>query len=210
MLLTKLIKNTHLSSSPSLVSLAPRRDIFFFRRLLNKQIKPRSDIVEKQYDQRQYISAMKKFQKESKGMLPDSPEWNEVRNRIYSELRQKKYQAQHQQTLARGQTVADDSQILDVSSYYNLLIVNHAGYESYEALNIINYFGFPINVEEEDWWRTSRKQFDFGVDDEYPYLVINSSHEDMPECEIAGREQLLVFLFNSGLIGAYRTYGAYE
>ena len=97
-----------------------------------------------------------------------------------------------------------------MSSYYNLLIVSHASYESYEALNIINYFGFPINVEEEDWWRTSRKQFDFGVDDEYPYLVINSSHEDMPECEIAGREQLLAFLFNSGLIGTYRTYGAYE
>lgn len=97
-----------------------------------------------------------------------------------------------------------------MSSYYNLLIVSHASYESYEALNIINYFGFPINVEEEDWWRTSRKQFDFGMDDEYPYLVINSSHEDMPECEIAGREQLLAFLFNSGLIGTYRTYGAYE
>ena len=90
-------------------------------------------------------------------MLPDSPEWNAVRNRIYAELRQQKYAAQHEATLARGQTVADDSQILDVSSYYNLLIVSHASYESYEALNIINYFGFPINVEEEDWWRTSRK-----------------------------------------------------
>ena len=99
---------------------------------------------------------------------------------------------------------------LDVSSYYNLLIVSHETHESYEALNILNYFGFPIHVEEEDWWRTSRKQFDFAKDDEYPFLVINSSHEDMPECEVAGREQLLTFLFNSGLIGTYRNYGPYE
>ena len=49
--------------------------------------------MEKQYDQRQYIAAMKKFQKQSKGMLPDSPEWNAVRNQIYAELRQQKYAA---------------------------------------------------------------------------------------------------------------------
>lgn len=36
---------------------------------------------------------MKKFQKASKGMLPDSPEWNAVRNQIYAELRQQKYAA---------------------------------------------------------------------------------------------------------------------
>ena len=94
MLLTKLIKSAATPSAATLrLTSLPQRDIFFFRRLLNKQIKPRSDKVEKQYDQRQYISAMKKFQKESKGMLPDSPEWNAVRNRIYSELRQQKYAA---------------------------------------------------------------------------------------------------------------------
>ena len=64
------------------------------------------------------------------------------------------------------------------------------------TLNTLNYFGFPINVEEEDFWFTSRKQFAFSKNDPYPYLVINSSQEGMPECDIAGREEILSFLFN--------------
>ena len=47
--------------------------------------------MEKQYDQEVYLAAVKKFQKESKGLMPNSPEWNAVRNRIYSELRDQKY-----------------------------------------------------------------------------------------------------------------------
>ena len=47
------------------------------------------------------LAAMKKFQKESKGMLPDSPEWNAVRNQIYDELRRYKFDAQ-KKTLERG------------------------------------------------------------------------------------------------------------
>ena len=54
---------------PSMVDQANRR-IFFFRRLLNKQIKTTNTNVENQYDQTQYLAAMKRFQKETKGMLP--------------------------------------------------------------------------------------------------------------------------------------------
>ena len=32
----------------------------------------------------------------------------------------------------------------------------------------------------------------------------------MPECDIAGREQILSHLFNNSLIGAFRNYGVYE
>ena len=91
-----------------------------------------------------------------------------------------------------------------------MLIVDHATIDSYETLNILNYFGFPINVEEEDFFRNARKQFDFSKTDEYPFLIINSSHEDMPECDLAGRENILSFLFNSSLLGTYKTYGAFE
>ena len=95
-----------------------------------------------------------------------------------------------------GQTIIDSSSVVDHSSFYNLLIVSHENIESYVTLNTLNYFGFPINVEEEDFWFTSRKQFAFSKNDPYPYLVINSSQEGMPECDIAGREDILSFLFN--------------
>ena len=95
-----------------------------------------------------------------------------------------------------GQTIVDAGSIVEHSSYYNLLIVSHDNIESYVTLNTLNYFGFPINVEEEDFWFTSRKQFAFSKNDPYPYLVINSSQEGMPECDIAGREDILSYLFN--------------
>lgn len=89
-------------------------------------------------------------------------------------------------------------------------MVNHANLASYETLNILNYFGFPIAVEEEDFWGSSRKDFSFSKTDEYPFLVINSSHDEMPSCDLANRDNILSFLFNKSLIGTYRSYGAYE
>lgn len=88
--------------------------------------------------------------------------------------------------------------------------MNHADLESYETLHILNYFGFPINVEEEDYFGSSRKAFDFSKNDEYPLLVINSSHEEMPGCDLSGQENILSFLFNTSLIGTYKSYGVYE
>ena len=98
----------------------------------------------------------------------------------------------------------------DFSNFHNLLVVDRYGTDSYEALNILNYFGFPVHVEEEDFWETSRKQMDFDKEDEYPYLIINSSHEEMPECDLAGTGDILAFLYKNDLIGQYKTYGAYE
>ena len=110
-----------------------------------------------------------------------------------------------------GQIVTDASQITDVSSYFNMLIVDHSTVDSYETLNILNYYGFPLNkVEEEDFVGNSRKAFDFSKTDEYPFLIINSSHEDMPECDLTGRQNILTFLYNNSLIGRYRSYSAFE
>ena len=41
-------------------------------------------------------------------------------------------------------------------------------------------------------------------------MVINSSHDEMPECDLAGKENILSFLFNNSLLGTFRNYGAYE
>ena len=177
---------------------------------MNKQIKTTTDNVEKQYDSHQYLEAMKRFQMKTKGMLPNSPEWNMIRNETYAELRDQKAAETEALLHESRQTVAEPGQITDFSSYYNLIIVNHEQAASYETLNILNYFGFPINVEEEDFWQGSRKDFQFSKHDEYPFLVINSSHEEMPGCELSGREPILSWLFNKSLIGAYRNYSPYE
>ena len=91
-----------------------------------------------------------------------------------------------------------------------MLVVNHATLASYETVNILNYFGFPIAVEEDDFWGSSRKDFQFSKTDEYPFLIIDSSHDEMPSCELTNRENILSFLFNKSLIGSYKSYSAYE
>jgi len=64
-------------------------------------------------------------------MLPNSPEWNSVRNNIYAELRDEKYASQLKMRKESGQTVTENSQILDLSSFHNLLIVDHDDIDSY-------------------------------------------------------------------------------
>ena len=143
-------------------------------------------------------------------MLPNSAEWKAVRNQIYADLRQNKQEMLQEQLKETGQTVNEKSTTVDFSSFYNLLVVRHKEVDSYETLNILNYFGFPINVEEEDFWGGSRKDFDFSKHDSYPFLVINSAHDEMPSCELAGKENILAFLYNKNLISSYRSYGVYE
>ena len=91
------------------------------------------------------------------------------------------------------------------------MICHYEEIDSYETLHILNYFGFPINgVDEEDFWGKCRKEFGYDKYDEYPMLVINSAHEEMPGAELAGKEQILTYLFNHDLIGTFRSYSVYE
>ena len=149
---------------------------------------------------------------ETRGLLPHSDDWNRIRNRIYAELRQaKNKRIQSERADAGGQTVTETSNVtLNLSSFYNLLIVSHKSVDSYETLNVLNYCGFPINVEEDNFWETTKKDFGFSKHDEYPFLVIDSSHEEMPGCELTGKEHILSYLFNKSLIGTYKSYGVYE
>ena len=39
---------------------------------------------------------------------------------------------------------------------------------------------------------------------------MNSSHEEMPNADLSGMENILAFLHNNSLISTYRSYGAYE
>lgn len=59
------------------------------KRMMNKPVKKES-LQKHNYDEDTYIKAMKKFQKESRGLLKDSPEYDNIRNKIYGELRMNK------------------------------------------------------------------------------------------------------------------------
>ncbi len=56
------------------------------RRLLNKPVKKESQ-NKYDYDEDSYLKAMKKFQKEARGLLPGSPEYDAIRSKVYGELR---------------------------------------------------------------------------------------------------------------------------
>jgi hypothetical protein len=42
---------------------------------------------------------------------------------------------------------------VNVGSFYNLLIVVPENIDCFEVINILNYFGFPFNVEEDNLLR---------------------------------------------------------
>jgi hypothetical protein len=60
-------------------------------RVLNKPMKKQSN-TQVNYDEAEYLKAMKKFQILTRGMLKDSTEYTNVRNEIYSELRRSNWQ----------------------------------------------------------------------------------------------------------------------
>ena len=91
-----------------------------------------------------------------------------------------------------------------------MLIVVPEEIDCFEVVHVLNYYGFPINVEEDNFLRHSRKDFGFSQDDKYPYLVIDSSSEEMPSIDLSSKDKILSFLFNKGLIGSYKSHSAYE
>lgn len=55
---------------------------------------------------------------------------------------------------------------VDFSSFYITLIALPEQYESFETINILNYFGFPINIEEDNILKqTLKKEMGFRPED---------------------------------------------
>ena len=91
-----------------------------------------------------------------------------------------------------------------------MLIVVPEKVECYETVAVLNYFGFPFELEEENMWGHSKKDMGFAKDAEYPLLLIDSSSEEMPSCDLSSKTQILTHLNKVGLIGSYKTHCAYE
>jgi hypothetical protein len=50
----------------------------------------------------------------------------------------------------------------------------------------------------------------FAKTDPYPMLMMDSSTPEMPTADLLVKDNILAFLFNSKLIGTYKTYSVYE
>ena len=62
----------------------------------------------------------------------------------------------------------------------------------------------------DNHWGRARKEMGFSKEDSYPLLVINSSDPNMPPVDVASRDGVLTYLFNSGFIGSYQSHSAIE
>lgn len=134
------------------------------RRLQNKQVK--KDPNQKHaYDEELYILGMKKFQKEARGLMPGTSEYEHVRNKVYSELR--KVRGIEQANLQSNPQLRDQSlMVADFSSFYVLLIVVPEETEGYETMNVLKYYGFPFNVEEDNILKqVVKKEMGFRTED---------------------------------------------
>ena len=92
---------------------------------------------------------MKKFQKATRSVVPDSPEYRAIRNNIYADLREKSRLDSEDLRQRTGSSLNIEVKV-NVGSFFNLLIVNAEDVDSFEVINILTYFGFPHNVEEDN------------------------------------------------------------
>lgn len=76
--MNNLFKTT-LKRKSALLFNYPKQNLFFMRRLQNKPARRESNNQHK-YDEITYIRAMKKFQKEARGIVPGSKEYDDIRN----------------------------------------------------------------------------------------------------------------------------------
>lgn len=84
-------------------------------------------------------------------MLPESAEAKQIRNRIHKEMRIENFKDQEQARQASNSNLTEHSISLKFGSFYNLLIVKPESKDCYEAIAVLNFNGFPYEVEEENW-----------------------------------------------------------
>lgn len=102
---------------------------------------------------------------EARGLMPGTHEYNSVRNKIYSELR-------NQKTKEDKQDAHVEITMPKFGSFYCLLIVVPESTECYETMHILKYFDFPVHVEEDNIIRQQVKmEMGFRKDDQVSILI---------------------------------------
>lgn len=88
------------------------------------------------------------------------------------------------------ESIADENKA-NFDEFYSLLIVVPEEVNSYETVNVLNYFGFPFNLEEDNIMHKNgivRYEMGFTTDDEYPILTVQSSKEEVPNMDVSSSE----------------------
>ena len=170
--------------------------LFFGRRLLNKPLKKQSNFSH-DYDQTEYLRAMKEFQLRTRGVRKGSAEFESIRNEIYSKLREDKSRAKAEARAAAGgaaHVIANDCKV-NYDSSYSLLIVVPEEVASHECVNILSYYGFPVNIEEDNLARQIIKtEMEFDKEDPYQCLMIELSDVGIPRVDLASSQAVLSFI----------------
>lgn len=105
----------------------------------------------------------------------------------------------------------DDQFKVSHDDYYSLLILAPEEVESHECMNILNYFGFPCNVEEDNLCKQIiKKEMGFQKDDPYPCFILESSQPGIPEADLVSSQQILSFLRENNFIGDHKSHSAAE
>jgi hypothetical protein len=95
--------------------------------------------------------------------------------------------------------------------FYSNLIVVPEEVESHECMNILNFFGFPCSVEEDNLCRQIvKKEMGFAKEDEYPLFILESSQPGIPEADLTSNQQILSFLRENNFIGDHKAHSAAE
>jgi hypothetical protein len=166
------------------------------KRLLNKGNPLSSQKRKLEKESVTYIRALKKFQKETRGLLPESEKVKEIRNRIHREMRLENQANLEKARQEAGSHLTADAIVQDFKgSFYNLLIVKPEVKDCYETIAVLNYNGFPMDVEEENWRGQVAEEMGFGKSPEYPCLNIDSDSQEMDSQGVMEKNAIFASLF---------------
>jgi hypothetical protein len=101
--------------------------------------------------------------------------------------------------------------VANFDQYYCLLIVAPEEVNSYEAVNVLNFFGFPFNLDEDNVLRGIEKcEMAFQMEDEYPCLTVESNKKEISNMDLAGNQQIFQTLIKQGFIRDHCSHAANE
>ncbi|CAI2372762.1 unnamed protein product [Moneuplotes crassus] len=205
-LLSKRITSTGMTTRGSLTRL-PKRNLLFMRRLQNKTFQKKGTDHSQFYESTAYLSAMREFKERTSGLLKNSLEYTAIRNDIYKKL---------QQNRVDQSMKVEDFVKLDLDSYYINLIVVPEIQECYEIFHILQANQVEFHVEEDNTLRSKigltdiRKEMGFGKDDQWPFLIVDSSTDMLDTAEVQGKDNIVRYFLDLGLLKDVKTYSAYE
>ena len=180
---------------------------------MNKNFKKQSNSTHS-FNPQAYLVAMKEFQHLTRGIRKGSTEYEEIRSDMYQRLKNDDMEFKSKKLReAKGMhtRALNSDAVLNFDDFYTMLIAVPEEVESHECVNILNYFEYPFNLEEDELLHPIIKtEMGFEKTDPYPALCIDSSHPEVPSVDLAGNHQILTILRQQGFINDHSSHSANE